>query len=530
VKKSWILFIYFQLLFAGVGFSQPWPKTYPQWNGSNIDWLINYYDKGYMFLIEPQYLDNKYAIIVKTDINGNVLWDKYIGNGQYGLSSGDMEQTKDNGFVYAAGFSKYDPNGGSDPFMIKFNPCGEMQWCSVISTPGIFDYADRVRQTPEGDYVLLTSYSDPNPINRIQIYKFDSAGNLFWKHNYPGDNVIFDDDGYDLTVLSNGYLITGMCFSPDSGQTGGGYERPYYIRTDTAGNELWRLPYGRNNGFQGSTFATLSTISSNSGNFYDSGWHSNYCDTPALIKCMSVGTEGYYQDMIPGVCPGGTGGLNWLDDTTIIVTTGGILNDTLIAKWMKLDTMGVAKYSKFFQQSYILHSQDICTVVTFDKKITTMEDYNELIYFYRLNTNFDFDSIYTHQYIYDSLCPHQIVSDTIDPNCDLIVSIDNTKTLPQASKLKVYPNPAVNQISVEFPKVLVLSNGQVKNQGSKEYYQWKSTTLEVYDLEGKKVFEREIPKSQQQLEMDISNWNRGMYYFRLEYNNQMVAGEKIVVE
>ena len=296
---------YLLFLLTPAIFSQPWPKTYPQWQGSNVDWLINSYDKGYIFLLDAGYLNNEYSIIVKTDVNGNVLWDKFIGNSQYGIGIGDMEQTNDNGLIYCSGFSKYDPTGGSDPFMIKFDPCGEIQWCSVINTEGIYDYADRVRQTPEGDYVLLTSYSDPNPHNRIQLYKFDSSGNLYWKHNYPGNGYIFDDDGYDLTILNNGYLITGTCYSPDSGQSGGGWERPYYIRTDTAGNELWRLSYGRNNGFIGSPFFSYQTIVSTTGNFYDAGDQANYCDTPALNKVLSEGTESYYQDLIPGVCPEG---------------------------------------------------------------------------------------------------------------------------------------------------------------------------------------------------------------------------------
>jgi hypothetical protein len=526
VKKLWLSLIYFQLLFAGVGFSQPWPKTYPQWNGSHVDWLMNYYDKGYMFLVEASYLDNKYAIIVKTDINGNVLWDKYIGNGQYVFRIGQIDQTNDKGFIYCSGFGKYDPTGSSDPFMIKFNPCGEMQWCSVINTPGIFDYADRVRQTPEGDYVLLTSYSDTNPLNRIQLFKFDSLGNLFWKHNYPGDSVIFNEDGYDVMVLNNGYLITGMCYSPDSGQTGGGWERPYYIRTDTAGNELWRLSYGRDNGFHG--FPGYYTLNSSTGNFYDVGWHSNYCDTPAIFKCMNNGTEGYYNDVIPNACPGGNGSLNWLNDSTFILYAGGTVNNSTVVKWSKLDTLGTVFYSKVFPDGWITSTG--YSNVTFDKKIVALSDYQMLIYFYKLNQNFDFDSVYTQQYVYDSLCPHQIVSDTIDPNCDLIVSIDDSRTFPQASKLKVYPNPAMNRISVEFPKVLVVRNGQGGNQSTKEYYQWKSTTFEVYDMEGKKVFEKEIPKLQQRLDVDISNWERGLYYFRLDYEKHTVDGVKVVVE
>jgi hypothetical protein len=527
--KKLFFTIYFQLFVLTVMFSQPWPKTYPQWNGSHIYWLLNSYDKGYVFLIGPSYLDYKYSIIIKTDINGNVLWDKYIGNGQSTFRVGQIDQTNDNGLIYCSGFDKYDPSGSADPFLIKFNPCGEIQWCSVINTPGIFDYADRVRQTPEGNYVMLTSYSDTNPLNRIQLFKFDSSGNLYWKHNYPGDSVIFGEDAYDVKVLNDGYLITGTCYSPDSGQTGGGWERPYYIKTDTAGNEIWRLSYGRNNGFHGMPFYSCQTITNAAGNFYNAGWHSNYCDTPALNKCLGDGSESNYQDLIPGACPGGTGELHWLDDTTMAVFSEGTLNGTLIAKWMKLDTLGIAKYSKFFTQSYILNSNDLSSVVTFDKKIASVEGYNLLLYFYKLNQDLDFDSIYTHQYVYDSVCPHPIVSDTIDPNCDLIVSVDDSKKFPQASKLKVYPNPATNHLSVEFPKVLVIKSGHGKYSSSKEYYQWKSTSIEVYDLEGKKVFEKEIPKVQQQLELDISDWQRGMYYFRLVYDTQTVDGVKVII-
>jgi hypothetical protein len=152
-----------------------------------------------------------------------------------------------------------------------------------------------------------------------------------------------------------------------------------------------------------------------------------------------------------------------------------------------------------------------------------------LIYFYKLNSDFDFDSIYTHPYVYDSLCPHPIVSDTIDPNCDLIVSVDDSKTFPEASKLKVYPSPAISHVTIEFPKVLVVKSGQGKYQSSKEYYQWKSTTMEAYDIQGRKVFEKEIPKPQQQLELDISGWQPGLYYFRLVYNKQTVCGQKVII-
>ena len=363
-------------------------------------------------------------------------------------------------------------------------------------------------------------------MSRIQLYKFDSSGNLYWKHNYQGDDYIFGEDGYDLTVLKDGYLITGACYSPDSGQTGGGYERPYYIRTDTAGNEVWRLSYGRGNGFHGVIFSNLETVVSNIGNFYDVGSHSNYCDTPALNKCLENGVESYYQEIVPTSCPGVNGQMRFYNDTTMTLFTTVTLNNTEVKQWMKLDTMGIEKYSRTFTQTWM---QPNLSFITTDHKIVNLLDYNLIVYFYKLNSNFDSDSIYTHPYVYDSLCPHPIVSDTIDPNCDLIVNIDDSKTFPEASNLKVYPNPALNQVTVGFPKVLVVNNCNGKYKSSKEYYQWKSTILEVYDFQGRKVFEKEIPKQQQQLELDITQWQRGLYYFRQVFEKKTVNGVKVIV-
>ncbi len=118
-----------------------------------------------------------------------------------------------------------------------------------------------MKQAIDGQYVVLAAYSDPDEKNRIQLYKLNSEGEWLWKHNYPPQPEVSNDDGVDLTLLDDGYLITAMCYAPDSGQTGGGaYERPYYIRTDTMGDDVWRLVYGSGNGYHG--FAGYSTLKS----------------------------------------------------------------------------------------------------------------------------------------------------------------------------------------------------------------------------------------------------------------------------
>jgi hypothetical protein len=154
---------------------------------------------------------------------------------------------------------------------------------------------------------------------------------------------------------------------------------------------------------------------------------------------------------------------------------------------------------------------------------------NSRIVLYKFNSNLDYDSVYTRHFTYDSLCPDTIVSHTFNPNCDELVGLKEPLT-NLTTALKVFPNPATQIITVEFPKYIVVKTGQSGFGSTTVYYHWKSTMFEFYNLEGKMLFEKEIQQSQQVLQMDVSGWTRGLYYFKLEYNNQMVAGEKVMVE
>jgi hypothetical protein len=83
-------------------------------------------------------------------------------------------------------------------------------------------------------------------------------------------------------------------------------------------------------------------------------------------------------------------------------------------------------------------------------------------------------------------------------------------------------------VIVEFPTVLVL-NGSERNLGTKELFQWKSTNLEIYDFQGKRLLEKEIIKSLDHFDLDVSSWQRGLYYFRLVYDKQTAGGQKVII-
>ncbi len=127
-----------------------WPKLYGGYLSTMADDIDECYDKAY--LVSGNLIDNvgwkKMPFLMKTDVNGTVLWEKrisYLGNSgavypeiiTYGLSA---NLCHDGGILVAGGTHAVDHCADyecSDAFVMKINPCGEKQWCRIIRTPEV---------------------------------------------------------------------------------------------------------------------------------------------------------------------------------------------------------------------------------------------------------------------------------------------------------------------------------------------------------------------------------------------------------
>jgi hypothetical protein len=152
-------------------------------------------------------------------------------------------------------------------------------------------------------------------------------------------------------------------------------------------------------------------------------------------------------------------------------------------------------------------------------------------YLFKLNSNLEYDSIYTTPFTYDSLCPHPIVSDTIPlDDCQVVVvGLDDAEKNPEKAKLYIYPNPAGGEVTIEMPQYLVRKNQGNGITATTTYFQWDRCRLDILDLTGKLVFSDEIPKQQARVRVDISGWQPGMYLARIVFMNEVVASAKIMV-
>ena len=127
MKKSWLIFFLFPLPIAI--FSQDWIKYYGYGQQPNSKYCIQHYDKGY--LLAGNVISVKYGWLIKTDINGNELWDIKIGDGIHQTGISNVENTNDNGMILCGSTTLFN-SPYTDPYILKMNSCGDPEWCKVL--------------------------------------------------------------------------------------------------------------------------------------------------------------------------------------------------------------------------------------------------------------------------------------------------------------------------------------------------------------------------------------------------------------
>ena len=517
--------------------SQTWERKYFPNRKSFPFTTMEGCDKGY--LIGGEFINTdggpKNGFILKTDINGEVLWYKTIGQNNDGTVVDDINQTNDGGYILSGSTHKTDSWG--DSFIMKLNSCGENEWCRIYTAmPDSFDYVASVHQIQGGYIAFMYRGGELFHTYHIMLMRLDQNGDLIWQQLYAqNDSLIVGAETYDMIVTDdNHFLISGECYYPDSGATSPKYLRPLIIKVDSTGIPDWELPWARINGesFHGESF---KSILDNQEFIYSVGRHIESSatppgDRPTVIKTDMNGNEIAYFDIHDNTWQAIINQINWFTDSTLAL--GGA--------WLyQPASEGLSKVVKVDKDFNLLDSITIFSdyytfpdaFITFDNKLFLIGSIYTNIrnsYAWKLNSDLEYDSIYTYPYNYDSLCSHKIVSDTIPLDC-VIVGICEPFENPETGKILVYPNPASEKIHIILPDKLKTGTQNQVFQLTTVYHQWKSTLLEIYDLLGRRMFNKEIPKSEKDILFDVSNWPKGMYILRLVFNKETVWSEKIII-
>jgi hypothetical protein len=494
-----------------VSFSQTWPKRYGyQMNAFNRD-LLEDYDKGYYICacMMKSGSEYKYGWLIKTDINGNILWNKKFGDRFDENAFYDFDKTQDNSLIISGATSLIDPE--IDPLFMKLNPCGEIEWCKIFLSPG-FNTANGIISLPNGEFLgMLQYYGGDYAHVRISLVKMDSEGNPIWiKHLAQEDSTIVNEEGkYLYHTPDSSYLVAGSCFSPSL--------NPYYIKTDTSGQEMWQLRWPTGfSGFAGRTVFTAAGIIYSTSNLRVTG-HPN---KPYLLKFSNIGEYISQLPLLGDTIESGGPDALYLDQDSILYTGITWTDDPYLytgySDLLKTDTNGNLK----IQRRLIDDLYPPNTIIkTFDSKILTIGSYgldgSLDMYLWKMNTDLEDDTLYTQPFTYDSLCPYEIQSDTVELDCGLFVNIDEIPTKEEyESTIKISPNPARDWVVLTFPEISLP----------------KETEIAIYNLFGQEVMKSRVFPQNRMVSLNVSSLQSGVYLATCRDAKKRTIKGKFVIE
>ncbi|MEM2722602.1 MAG: T9SS type A sorting domain-containing protein, partial [Thermoplasmata archaeon] len=168
--------------------------------------------------------------LIKTDMNGDLEWQKVFDYNQQMDGAYSVKQTPDKGYILAgttksAGFTPYDA------YIVKTDQSGNFLWNKVFGLSNADEEIFDIEHTPDCGYIMVGYKKYYQQYARIYIVRMEAQGNIIWEKEYgcnAGHSV-----GYAIEVDYDGYVITGYTYCI------GGIKKTYLLKIDWNGNIIW---------------------------------------------------------------------------------------------------------------------------------------------------------------------------------------------------------------------------------------------------------------------------------------------------
>jgi hypothetical protein len=476
-------------------FNLIWKKTY---GGSNVDYFYRIREIsnhrllawGCSKSIDGDVLNNyptglnAWACIL--DTNGNILHQVIISQNESSTDFRWIKEGADGNFYYGGSatstmrdFVDNAPfNFADNGYLGCFDSQLNKKWIHffISSNYGENSFINNVEVLPNGHLMMLANSHPTTNANSIYnvstptakgytvLMEIDTLFNVYWRKrygtsnppfNYPSDGhmgEIFKDDNKDeYYLVGETSAKNGDCWDSYPYLSKGDHRYTWVMKVDTLGNKIWSHIYGQ--------FSEDGTDGINAGGYY--------FDKNKLTFYYSVkGGDNYYCGDTIGKA-----------DTWVytIDSLGNIIDnwrhgyDGLIwtpQKVVKNKTTGI---------EYFLHYQFKDTVVKYKSS------------YFQCDTSINVMNRIVGTY---EVWPASI---------NAVSRNDMT--------LKVYPNPAQNELIVDEMK--------------------KGTQLEIYTLDGKKIWYQKAMDTKEII--NVSQWQRGNYILKAIYKKQQYS-QKITIQ
>jgi hypothetical protein len=189
--------------------NEQWYKGYNYGDNIDVAWAIcSTNDEGYVLTGYVDGETSKDYWMIKTDSSGNIIWNCTFGGDKDDFGHPrNCFQTNDNGFIMC-GYSYSFGLGKCDLWIVKTDTNGNMIWNKT------YGYSDKdvcwsMEETNDGFVYCVTEGYDRNTGNKADIHlvKTDDNGNIIWIQEFGGEGCQIGQ--YIDKTSDGGYIVSG---------------------------------------------------------------------------------------------------------------------------------------------------------------------------------------------------------------------------------------------------------------------------------------------------------------------------------
>jgi hypothetical protein len=227
----------FYLVKADVNGKEIWSRTYGGTEDEIAGSVERTRDGGFILVGTTRSFGagKKDVYVVRTNSNGDQIWDNHYGSEANDVGYG-VKETTDGGYV-VVGATEGTASGTWDVCLIRIDAQGEAL-CHRTWDAGGYAVGYSVVEAADLGF-FVSGYKDPFGSDKwnVVLIRTDEDGQLIWSTTYGGEG---NDRADAMQQTADGGLIIA---GATDGSGSGGWDM-YLLRTDAEGNELWGRTYG----------------------------------------------------------------------------------------------------------------------------------------------------------------------------------------------------------------------------------------------------------------------------------------------
>ena len=161
--------------------------------------------------------------IIKIDEYGDLIWHKTFGGNKSDYAKSMIEDSNGNFIIIGSTESK--ENEWREAWLLKTDKNGNLLWDKTFESKAT-NYANSVIESKDGNYIIAGStYSKGNGLQDAWLLKTDKDGALLWDKTFGGSNQ--DKAISIIESIDGGYILAGETTSK-----GNGLQDAWLLKTD----------------------------------------------------------------------------------------------------------------------------------------------------------------------------------------------------------------------------------------------------------------------------------------------------------